>query len=273
MQTMTSKRNHKFDGSKNRRGLSKLMVDVSIPQAARVTERVYPDDFKRDFDKLDAIIFHVCMEMNINIDKIKGLSRSQDLVMARGFVFFIARLTTKLSLKKLGREMSAHLPKDHSTVIHCTKKIFDMLHLKDGEIGLLFYRIRQRLDAHNGICFDLNDFQSLPMWYKKLAMDFYKLSSVTPDNLPFVADITVFHKEEEPPISNKEKKEKTENLMIEHNDVSDSELKKIAKEKGVMINRKWDIVNTMWWTVNELGVYETRLGNTNAKCKQSLLNL
>jgi hypothetical protein len=270
MQVASAPRNHKFDGSERRKGLSKLMVDISIP-IKEIDLGIKPED--RDSDRLQAIIEQVTSEMGLTIDQLKGKTRHPECVTGRAIAFFIARMTTDLSLIDVGRELSTYLPKHHSTVIYGVNMAFDLIQRKDKEFGVLFYRIRQRLEAHNDILFDLNDFERLPMWYKERVKEYYGIKNLTRENLPFIEEIRTNPDATQHQKSSRENKAQYEAKVAEQSHITDKEIRQLAREKGILIDRKWEIPNTMWWIVNELGEYETRLGNTNEACKQSLLNL
>jgi len=256
-------RDHRFDGSERKNGLSKLLIDI---YAKPIQERIKNEIVKmKDVQKqrFQYIIEEVANETGITIDTIRDNKRRKEHVDARAMIVFLTRWTTNLSLSMIGKELSSHLPKDHSTVIHATKIAFNYLHAKDLQFGVSFYRIRQRLEAHYGIQFDINDHANMPTWYRNMLS---KLPSVE-----HLDDITEMP--QQPKIPTIEKIAQYENRIAENNDVTDNELKALAKQKGVLINRKWQIPNTMWWIVNEIGAYEKRLGNTNEQCKQALLSL
>ena len=259
----TTCRSHRFDGSERKKGLSKLMIDI---YAKPIQQRIKNEITKmKDIQeqRFQYIISEVSKEMGIPIDVIRDNKRRKEHVDARAMIVFLTRWTTTLSLNEIGKEISTHLPKDHSTVIHATRIAFNYIHAKDLRFGFYFYRIRQRLEAHYGIQFDINDYTGMPKWYSNMLE---KLSSVE-----HIEDITEMPEEHKIPTI--EKIAQYENKIAENNDVTDAELKSLAKQKGVLINRKWQIPNTMWWIVNELGEYEKRLGNTNEQCKQALLSL
>ncbi len=272
-QTLVATRDHRFDGSKRRNGLSRLMVDThnlmltGVPFMDRNTEASAQDE------KIRGIIEQVCFEAGITEEQVKARKRSHEIVMARSLIFFIIRMTTDTPLKKMGKMLSNSLPKDHSTVIHGSKSAFNLIHIKDKEFGVLLYRVRQRLSGIYGIEFDLNDWGSLPKWYIVMARKYYK-KQITAETLPFIEDIKVNPSPKVKKESFYQKLKQYENKIVERNDVTDKELKDIAKQKGVIIKRKWgNIPNTMWWMANELGICETRLGNTNELCKEALMKL
>lgn len=269
MQVISAPRNHKFDGSERRKGLSKLMVDISLP-IKEIDLGTKPED--RDFNRLQAIIEQVTSEMDLTIDQLKGKTRHPECVTGRAIVFFIARITTDLSLIDVGKELSNSLPKHHSTVIYGVNMAFDLIHRKDKEFGVLFYRIRQRLEAHNEISFDLNNFEMLPIWYRNKVKEYYGMKNLTVENLPFIEDIRTNPDSYEYQTS-RQKKAQYEAKVVEESKITDKEVRAIAKQKGILIDRKWEVPNTMWWIINELGQYETRLGNTNESCKEALLRL
>lgn len=166
--TTTQKRNKLFDGSKNRNGLSKLLMDICI---IPIKEKIINDKIKKSFDdyqKLKLIISETASELNIDIEKIKGKDRKNNHVTARQIIVFIVRYTTDLSLRQIAKEISIYSPKHHASIINNTKKAFYFIHTPDEDFLSIFNRIKQRLDAHYGISFDLDSHEKMPEWYRKL---------------------------------------------------------------------------------------------------------
>lgn len=166
--TTTQKRNKLFDGSKNRHGLSKLLLDIFV---IPIQEKIIEETKKNlcdGYDKLDLIITETSSELNLSIEEIRSKDRHYKYIIARQIIVFLARYTTNLSLKQLGKELSIHSPKHHTSIINNTKKAFYLIHNPDKNFLEIFNRVRQRLDAHYGIVVDLDNFDKMPDWYKKM---------------------------------------------------------------------------------------------------------
>jgi chromosomal replication initiator protein len=77
-------------------------------------------------------------------DEIRSASRSRPLVTARQMAMFLCRELTDLSLPKIGERFGG---RDHSTVVHATKKIADQLKEREHcyqQVQELTARIKQR---------------------------------------------------------------------------------------------------------------------------------
>ncbi len=162
-----TRRVHKFDGVNNI-GLSKLMVDIFALPVKQMIEKEKELSMVDGYAKMKLIVNEVALELDLPIESIKGKDRKIHNIMARSIICFITRYTTKLSLNEIGKEISIYLPKDHSSVIHATQKAFDFIHNPDHEFTVVFKRVRQRLEAHYGITFDLKDYEQMPQWYKRM---------------------------------------------------------------------------------------------------------
>ena len=167
----TTVRDRRFDGSIRKNGLSKLMRDIFVLPENKKNMEEEKIDLENGYVNIAKIIEQTAYELGVEVEGIKGRSRARKFVTARSIICFIARYTTTLSLKQIGTEISMYSPKDHSSVIHATQKAFDFIHNPDTEFIVLFERVRQRLDAHYNITFDLEDLTHMPSWYKNMLKD------------------------------------------------------------------------------------------------------
>lgn len=167
----TTKRNKLFDGSKNRHGLSKLMLDIFSPIV--IEEPVIEN--KKEYKILNLIRLETALVMDMTVEQIRGNKRFRNQVTARSMIVFITRYVTDLSLKQIAKEISSSITKDHSTVIHSTNKAFDFIQNKDKNFIVPFEKVLQRIDLFYGIKIDLEDKSKMPLWYKKMLINRTKL--------------------------------------------------------------------------------------------------
>lgn len=162
------RRHHKYNDRLKNRGLSKLLIDVYV--MAELNRKVMMQKYKDrgDMEKIEKIIEVVSEEMGTPIHKIKGDKRTQVESDARHNIAFIARMTTSITLKMIGKVLSSGIPKDHSTISHGCEKVVDKLKIKDEPYTHVFISIKNKLRLKYGIEFDTENWEKFPAWYKRL---------------------------------------------------------------------------------------------------------
>lgn len=162
------KKRFKDDSPKPKRGLSQLMVAVSLKLKSQrdkiETETVYT----RDVARFNIILEEVSNSMNISEELIKASGRKKFPVIARSITIFITRYTTILTLDEMGKRISSSRPKDHSTIIHACNRFMNLYEAQDEAFEEAYEPIKELLHSKHGITVDFNDVLHQPLWFQKM---------------------------------------------------------------------------------------------------------
>jgi len=93
-------------------------VDISLAMAKEALKEIIVDK-SRDVT-IEMIQKHVCDHFHLKISEIKSDKRVKNIVLPRQIAIFLCRELTKASYPEIGEKFGG---KDHSTIIHSTKKI------------------------------------------------------------------------------------------------------------------------------------------------------
>ena len=114
-------------------------------------EELVKDEKKRGSEFIKMILKVVSHETEIPIEIIKSVTRKREIVTARQFAMTISSILTSASLAKVGAEVGG---KDHATVLHARKTIFD-LYDTDSQVKASVIRIMNVLcmyTSHELVC-------------------------------------------------------------------------------------------------------------------------
>jgi len=107
-------------------------------------EWLMKDEFKRDKKFIRVIVRAVSNDCNIPIPDMLLKSRKRELVQARQIAMTIASILTSAALSRVGSEIGG---KDHATVLHARKTIFN-LYDTDSKIRILIKKIIKNVCMH-----------------------------------------------------------------------------------------------------------------------------
>lgn len=88
----------------------------------------------------------VCAETGIPLSLVKKKSRKKAVVTTRQLIAYYGTMLTGLSLKEVGKIIGG---KDHTTVIHSTKRVKELLDTNDLYICDVVCKINKRLEERN----------------------------------------------------------------------------------------------------------------------------
>lgn len=98
------------------------------------------------YETIEEIAQIVCEETNIGLDLVRGRSRKRYIVIARHLIAYFSRKCTRLSLSEIGNFIGGV---DHTTVIHGSTHIGDLLETHDPEVSEFVAKITTRLEERN----------------------------------------------------------------------------------------------------------------------------
>lgn len=96
---------------------------VSVPLAEEVLRDILPDSNYREIP-VELIQHEVCRYFDISQQELVGSSRARSFAYPRQVAMYLCREMTDKSLPKIGRAFGG---RDHSTVMHATSKISDLI--------------------------------------------------------------------------------------------------------------------------------------------------
>lgn len=114
--------------------MERTVPNCSIAALVAIAEQRKKDN-ALTINRLDDFIDELCAIFEVNRKDLVSKSRESHLVTIRQMFFFIARIKTAATLKRLGMMMG---DRDHTTVIHSSKAVQDFLDTKD-EIFLCYW--------------------------------------------------------------------------------------------------------------------------------------
>ncbi len=176
MQAVYKKRNHKFDGSVNRRGLSKLLCDVFAQKETYNRQCIVVAQAKTDAERMEAIAETVVNVTGFDLEYIREAKRGMLRVDARRLIIFFGRWVTKYGTKAIGAYVSSGIRKDHATILYNTEIVVDKLKVNDEQFVEKFMEVKKRLAQNYDIVIDLENPATYPNWYKRLLQKNFDLS-------------------------------------------------------------------------------------------------
>ena len=105
--------------------LEKREITVELAEEA-LKDIVSPDEKKEVTPAL--IVNMVAEHFHVNVDDIRSNKRNNEIVVPRQIAMYLCTTMTSVGLKKIGSEIGG---RDHSTVLHGSKKISDELKTSD----------------------------------------------------------------------------------------------------------------------------------------------
>ncbi|MEK6710746.1 MAG: chromosomal replication initiator protein DnaA [Nitrospinota bacterium] len=116
-------------------------ADIDVPMAQEVLKGLVRESSRAA--SIDAIQRVVADHFQIRVVDMKSKNRSQAFALPRQIAMYLARELTRASTTEIGRRFGG---KDHSTVIHSTNKIRELLR-KDPEFAASVQRLQEKVDA------------------------------------------------------------------------------------------------------------------------------
>ncbi len=116
---------------------------VSVPLAEEVLKDILPDSAYREIP-IELIQHEVCRYFGISKADLVGSSRSKSFAYPRQVAMYLCREITDESLPKIGRAFGG---RDHSTVMHATSKISNLInHDRDtfNQIHEITYQVKSK---------------------------------------------------------------------------------------------------------------------------------
>lgn len=105
--------------------LEKREITVELAEEA-LKDIVSPDEKKEVTPAL--IVNTVAEHFHVSVDDIRSNKRNNEIVVPRQIAMYLCNTMTSVGLKKIGREIGG---RDHSTVLHGSKKISDEMKTSD----------------------------------------------------------------------------------------------------------------------------------------------
>jgi len=94
---------------------------------------------------IEYIIKVVCEETDFPQVRLPIKSRERESVLTRHLIAFFARIYTRLSLKKIGRFIGRV---DHTTVVHASERIKELIEIGDTRVVSLVFEIEKRIEEY-----------------------------------------------------------------------------------------------------------------------------
>ena len=120
---------HELEGALNKlvalSNLEKREITVELAEEA-LKDIVSPDEKKEVTPAL--IVNTVAEHFHVSVDDIRSNKRNNEIVVPRQIAMYLCNTMTSVGLKKIGSEIGG---RDHSTVLHGSKKISDELKTSD----------------------------------------------------------------------------------------------------------------------------------------------
>ena len=105
--------------------LEKREITVELAEEA-LKDIVSPDEKKEVTPAL--IVNTVAEHFHVSVDDIRSNKRNNEIVVPRQIAMYLCNTMTSVGLKKIGSEIGG---RDHSTVLHCSKKFSDEMKTSD----------------------------------------------------------------------------------------------------------------------------------------------
>jgi chromosomal replication initiator protein len=135
-----------MEGAKTRiiawASLSKKDLDISLIKEA--TRDFFPDHSLKPIS-IQLIQREVCRFFQVSHAELIGSKRSQQIVYPRQIAMYLARELTDMSLPKIGENFGG---RDHTTVMHATKKIQELMSAQR-EVYIQVQQLTNAIKQHN----------------------------------------------------------------------------------------------------------------------------
>jgi chromosomal replication initiator protein len=103
-------------------------TEVSLPLAQMVLKDLFPESGDSQIT-VSLIMSETANYLSVTLDELCSTSRTRQLVTARQVAMYLCRELTDLSLPKIGEAFGG---RDHTTVIHATRKIAELMRQRAG---------------------------------------------------------------------------------------------------------------------------------------------
>lgn len=100
------------------------------------------------FESIEKVSEIICEETKVDLSLIKGSCRRRHIVLARQLISYFGRKVTQLTLLQIGTFLGG---RDHTTIIHSSATIDDLLEIGDPQVCEMVSRISTRLNHQQGI--------------------------------------------------------------------------------------------------------------------------
>lgn len=115
-------------------------ADLDLPMAQELLKQIVRDPARST--TVDSIQRAVADHYQVRVSDLKSKNRSQSFTLPRQIAMYLSRELTRASTPEIGRRFGG---KDHSTVIHSTNKIRELIH-KDPEFAATVQRLQEKVE-------------------------------------------------------------------------------------------------------------------------------
>ena len=116
-------------------------ADIDVPMAQEVLKGIVSEPSRAA--SIDHIQRIVSEHFQVRVPDIKSKNRSQSFALPRQIAMYLSRELSRASTTEIGRRFGG---KDHSTVIHSTNKIREMMR-KDPEFAAILQLLKEKIEA------------------------------------------------------------------------------------------------------------------------------